>query len=1273
MVPSDIVAIVIQELISLTPALVDKAQQSETAVKILDKAGLKPNTPPANLEACYVFALVEFAKDGTKPQALLNFFRVDEVRKAFIADYANFDVNKVIEVIEWHVAGDALKKSGVDVRAEFESFKTLFEDFAIRTSTPADLVILRRLKEGQFEKQQSTNSSIAIPVDESPKLLADEETSFLTRIEEANRLRELGYSTAAKQLLVGVEKDIVGKKFSNYLHLRLETIQGACAYDLGREQQAIQYFESALLWAPDDYKALANAALANMLRGKYQDAADLAQQSLNKHDDAKNTSAPAIRLEALTHLKNFENVEGLINDKYFDNTNYLRVAGMLFLKASQYDKAEDLFRRALLIEQDDPFGMMFLAQVLYLGEKEQKVKQVFYSPYEDHSTILELEEPLQLLKSAVELSERKENRKPLHDILASRAGILAAKGESSAAIQDCNRVLVENPDHLMALYNRGLIALEQQDYELAIKCLSRVIKEKTIDLDPYIPLASAYVEKKEPEAAIQMLDETPPEVLARALPEVFAIRSNALLMMGDTQAVEKAKAEILAMHSEDSLMLEAVANVDFLQDQKDEGLNHLLMAYEYAEGRQGEHLALRIGTHYFHRQEYTDAIAYLETLDSQLEHQKTLARTYLAALYRAKQFSKAYQFARTLYAQGSVDPSILETLAWISEWTGDFTGASEVYGKLAITNPDQHRYKILQARAEFRRANYDETHSILEGVDPEILTDPRDLMESAQMLLYLGQTDGVVEMAYRARQLGINHPEIHLAYFHIFFVCEQSNPKKFEVDQVGPDTAVRLKEQHGQDKWIRLHKSFPTTKAQNEFAMSDGISQALLGRVKGDKVSLEGMYEPLVYTIEDIQSIYVRAVQETMENFETWFPENHSLGKVYIENNDPTKFLQFVAGQSTRAQEVHAEYDRGELTLSQFASAVGKSEFEIWRGLVGKKNHRIIASTGTAEEQRYHGQVVRNAQAVTLDIGALLTDRYLHVLDILPKIFEKLYISQGIIDRTTRYLFDLRWQVNSTHGTASFEDGRFYFEETSREIVQAEINRTEELMEFLRTHCEVVPLETVVLDWIGEEKTNRLLDQISITTLVVARQTNSVLYADDLRLREIAAKTMGINGIWTQPLLTGYVEKGILAEYAYYEKALQLVQAHYYFTSVDFPLIKYLLEKHNLHMNQEVDAVLRTLSGPHTTEDTAVNIVAQIIKHAWFTNSITGLRVSILIECLNVLTTNRNTSIIVHKLVSRLNGDLGLKLAGNTLSEILDIIETWRREHDARNRSSVLR
>ena len=724
-------------------------------------------------------------------------------------------------------------------------------------------------------------------------------------------------------------------------------------------------------------------------------------------------------------------------------------------------------------------------------------------------------------------------------------------------------------------------------------------------------------------------------------------------------------------HPHDALMLESVAHVESLQKQDGSALSHLVQAHESATGRLRDHLALRLAGQYLKRRDFGQAVAFFEKLGNLLGQEPEIARDHVVALYYARHYGKAYRFGQMLRAKGYRDSGLLEILASLSEFRGDPKTSAALYAELAQLNPDKPKYLVSQASAEFRSAEHAKARGTLERVKASAMDDPLDLMQVAEMLAILGTWDGVIEMAYRARQLGMNLPEIHHAYFKVFHAYSQHNPQRLEISQVGPDTSVRVQEGQGAPTWISILASFPADRGRDEFSLTDPTAQALLGHAPEDVVQISAGIAPVIYTIKEVQSIYVRAFQETGEKSGTWFPQDQSITAMHVENNDPTPLFRIIAGHSVRVSEVYHDYARGELTLSQFARAVGRDEFDAWAGVISTPGNRVMACRGGRDEQVNMLRVAQRSREVTLDISALLTARLLGILDDLLRQFAKLYIAQATLDCVTHHLLNTRVLENADFGVLSFEGGKFNWRESQKAQIADEIRRTEQLLDFLKANVQIVPIDATIPDNIEDERSPYLAHQVSAATLLVAGQTKSALYADDVHLRQVALG-IGVPNFWTQPLLRVWADLGVTTVESYYDRVIQLVLAQYYFTSIDAELLKYVIHKHDQQLTPELHALLQTLQGPDAKEDTAVAIAKELIKDVWFQSGFTEQRVLVLIECLNVLATNRNAWIVVHKLVQALNADLGLQLAQAALREILDNIQAWLREHVDRTKSSVL-
>ena len=83
---------------------------------------------------------------------------------------------------------------------------------------------------------------------------------------------------ARKGLLALIEKEALDAK--PWARFRIETNLASIALDLGQEEEAASRFESAYAARPDDPNAIANLAIARIIKGRFAEAMDTAQKAL---------------------------------------------------------------------------------------------------------------------------------------------------------------------------------------------------------------------------------------------------------------------------------------------------------------------------------------------------------------------------------------------------------------------------------------------------------------------------------------------------------------------------------------------------------------------------------------------------------------------------------------------------------------------------------------------------------------------------------------------------------------------------------------------------------------------------------------------------------------------------------------------------------------------------------------------------------------------------------------------------------------------------------
>ena len=140
-------------------AVWDRTKRREAVIKVLRKAGLKPDVPPSDFDGIYAYTLVEYGV--WKPRPVLEFFRHEFIRNAFRQSFEKRDPSilqaEAEALIEWHRNGQELRQLDIDPRSEFARFTAVFNEIVDRSLTPAEVRREQKLNDISNDLHQRTS------------------------------------------------------------------------------------------------------------------------------------------------------------------------------------------------------------------------------------------------------------------------------------------------------------------------------------------------------------------------------------------------------------------------------------------------------------------------------------------------------------------------------------------------------------------------------------------------------------------------------------------------------------------------------------------------------------------------------------------------------------------------------------------------------------------------------------------------------------------------------------------------------------------------------------------------------------------------------------------------------------------------------------------------------------------------------------------------------------------------------------------------------------
>ena len=1266
----------------------DRARKHRATQQLLRKLGIDFNPHSAGFDEIYVYTLVLFGMG--KPRPIVNIFSQPPVRqllqRAFILNDRELIEKEARELIEWPALEKLLVDYEVSPEPLLREFLDCFNDSVDRVRTTVEArqdQKLDALISGQQQLPQQVaqhlapllqnlikESHIQVAADRLPHpstgsvppTTEPEEAIYNAQIDQARDLLQEEQSGAALSLLRKIDSELEEKEVSSYLRFRIATNIAASLLQLGRREEVANYFEAALKLEPENPVAISNVAYVRLMQNDFEQAARLAQQAL---DIEPNQPAPlATLVEALGRANKLESLDEETRTAAENHLESRRALAIIFMNTGQHKEAEALLRTSLESEDCETQDRVLLAQAILAPFQERQSREPRFAwsfSTQERDSLAEAET---LLTNAINIWRTIEDRSRLHNVLMMRVNARALQSKADLAVQDAEQILAEDPVYWPAVYARAMLAMESGDFVRAERLLERHLTSGSEDVDR-LPLDLVYLQNDKPEAALRLLldDEWDVEGLSLALQlerlTLIAETANKLDNKALLRDVEK---QLEELSDADLLVLEARSSISLLIGNEADAVRQLQQAREMAQGAVKDRLTLKLATLYFQQQNFTDAAAlYAEVVPG--EENVPPMRNFLVSLLNSGDWQRAYELASAIRAGGDAIPVISEVEARVAEYIGDLDLALNLYGQLTELESNNWEHFLRVATIRVRQGDIVEAARGLDAVVERFQNEPRALIEIAKVFAAANRPAlQILSSAYRARRLDFDNPESHLTYISLFLNHENDSSLELDPDVIATGTAVRLSAED-ETVWFTILDQEPIDRGRGEYHFTDPVAQKLIGLSVGEIVDLkEDSLEDRKYVIDEIQSKFVRAFQETFLSFGSWFPDHPGLHRFKITDNDFSPIFKVSSMQLSWLTQMRELYDSGQLTLEGFAQTIGSTVADVW-GSSRTEEGLIRVSTGTDYEKQHHLNLLKTATAVTVDLTSLFSLSYLGQLGLLKTEFDSVYVPQAALDVLVRGIERLK-QSRRDHAVIQREGERYTFREVPRELAEHNIQVLEEILGFIRDRTEVVPTVAALdLELSLFERLETVLGQSSIAAILVAKETGSLLYADDLLLRGLARRHYEVQGIWTQPVLLSAMRSDQISREDYFDAVASLVSANYFYVSLDAPLLIHVLEKGNWSVSSEVEKVLKPLRDPRTTAASAVDICADIIIHAWVQPLTQFQRTQILDLTLRTLVAERNP-MVVNQLLQPLIDTFPVSMESQ-LQQVLQEIRLWARVHQA--------
>jgi predicted nucleic acid-binding protein len=309
-----------------------------------------------------------------------------------------------------------------------------------------------------------------------------------------------------------------------------------------------------------------------------------------------------------------------------------------------------------------------------------------------------------------------------------------------------------------------------------------------------------------------------------------------------------------------------------------------------------------------------------------------------------------------------------------------------------------------------------------------------------------------------------------------------------------------------------------------------------------------------------------------------------------------TDLMRQASETAGRAEEL---FSTKGLPMAFLSHMLGRSPFKIWSGLT--VHHRLFVpmALGSQEEQDSEATKARAAKEIVIDISALFTLKTLNMLDLLPKMFTKVYVATTVFESIKLELDELT-AFKAPQGVLGYKDGRLVMADVSPETFETRKIFLADLLVFLKSEAvRLSGIEGTIWEDTAAGKTIEALGEAVGHSIAVAKGRNLPLYSDDVGVRALAKNEHELSGFCTQAFLRAAVAKRQLEPTSYEDAVLSLFRHNYNFVSESAETVLRALHADEYDLTPLTRRLVSRISQTDINRPSSAAILGQVIGDIW--------------------------------------------------------------------------
>lgn len=999
-----------------------------------------------------------------------------------------------------------------------------------------------------------------------------------------------GQVRTAQKLLESL-KGRVWDNASARVRFRIVTNLGAALLEQGEESQAATAFLEALAYDPTDQIAMANAALAYLLRNEPRQAIAAADAALQH--DGTNASAAAYRISGFLTDGTVSDPLSLVPENLRDSAEALASA-VNFLAHRSDDGWRVLARRAAEKYPDDKLlrrraAEAVLDRALSSGQFETGRR------LDEDITLDEIHKATSVLQALWKETKTSEARRSETALPQNLARALWALDEADAASAIMDQALERSPADPELLELRAALHFGAGEPDAALTLVGDNVGGPNLAL-----MHAQALLKTDPQKARDILhgpsfaDAPDNQKLAA---EILTVET--LVHEGKPEQALKSAERLVREYDTSVDPLTELARVQRLLEQ-DEADNTLTHAIEKLgpETRFLERFRLASALEEVGR--HDDAIATIADYVDKT-HDSPALRLLAFATINADRRKAAADLLSSLPPQLASQPPYLKALVAVNVNRKDFPAALDALEQYLIQRPHDLEMRLRWASICLRQNLADRVDVFLRGDVEALFGDPEERMELSHLLAHFGYSERALKLGYGVFIGQSTSPQVHLRYAGLLLNPDRTDAILLDRDFIDNNVAFEIDDGHGGKTWFIVEPDLALRKDETYIAPDHDVALRAKGLKAGDKIVWDEQGHHRQWEITTVKHKYLHALHQSMDKFERHFPTEHGLRQVSIDDNAEEPFEEVFKDIKNRHDSIQGVFDiLGEnlIPIHVAAKALGRNIVETRYGLQeAGKPYRVCEGTGP-ERANAMAAVRDNAgQGCVVDAITLTLVLRLGLMQAVESVCGPIGLTGS-----TRDVFWSGVQEINAGGRPSlsifWKDGHFYRHETTQDDWERARQVREADLAWIDDHATIIAAEGITDAPAELRRINQAIEKNFIDDMLAAQGSGRLLLCQDQAYRSLAAQSLGLRTSWLQPVLMVARDQGFVTQEEYYKAVLALLEFGDQVISIDGKILM-AAAREQQEKPQCFERVVGSLGGPKAEMISHIGVAADFLKIVW--------------------------------------------------------------------------